>query len=160
MVSSISRRSARWNSQRVVATGVLVVATLTAVACTDDLNDGPLDGKWVFESQVIGGEEVPRDRLADIWIEVEGDTFARCGTGGLRLQYRLMLDPLKDPARFDLTFKHPVTGTVTRTTGIYRLDRNKLILCYDNTGQSRPAGFESPVGRDEIVFSVLRRSKK
>ena len=119
-----------------------------------------LDGKWVYESQTIGGQELSPARRGEIWVEVKDGSFFRCGTGGLRQELRLTLDPAREPAEFTLAFKHPATGKVSESKGIYKLDGDRLTLCYDNSGRTRPAKFESPDGRDEIVLSVLKRAKE
>jgi len=119
-----------------------------------------LDGKWVYESQTIGGQELSPARRGEIWIEVKDGSFLRCGKGGLRQELRLTLDVAREPAEFTLVFKHPATDKVSESKGIYKLDGDRLSLCYDNTGRTRPAKFESPDGRDEIVLSVLKRAKE
>jgi len=139
-----------------------VVALGLGSAAADDRKPAApkLDGKWVYESQVIGGRKLSQTRLDEIWVEIKDGSFFRCGKSGLHQELRLALDPARKPAEFTLVFKHPVTGKVSETKGIYKFDGDRLTLSYDNSGQTRPAKFESPEGRDEIVLSVLKRSKE
>jgi uncharacterized protein (TIGR03067 family) len=119
-----------------------------------------LDGVWRYEAQTIGGWPLDRASRDEIWVEIKGGTFFRCATGGLRQGSRLTLDATRKPMEFTLQFTHPLTGKVSESKGIYRLDGDRLTLCYDNSGKTRPTRFESPEGRDEVALSVLKRSKK
>jgi uncharacterized protein (TIGR03067 family) len=129
-------------------------------AASDDVKPAALGGKWVYEAQTIGGWDLPQARRDEIWIEIEGSSFFRCGKGGLRQESELTLDPARQPKEFVLRFKHPVSSKVSESKGIYRLEGDRLTLCYDNSGKTRPSKFESPEGREEIVLSVLKRNKK
>jgi len=139
-----------------------VAGTVAVGATADDKKPASpkLDGKWVYESQVIGGWELPQARRDVIWVEIKDGSFFRCGKGGLCQELLLTLDPAREPAEFTLVFKHPVTGKVSQSKGIYKLDGERLTLCYDNSGKIRPAKFESPEGRDEVVLSVLKRKSE
>jgi uncharacterized protein (TIGR03067 family) len=119
-----------------------------------------LDGKWLFEAQTIGGWALPQTDREAIWVEIKEGAFFRCGAGGLRSRSQLTLDPTQHPKEFNLKLEHPRTGKISVSKGIYRIDGDRLMLCYDNTGKTRPSKFESPDGREEIVLSVLKRSKR
>jgi uncharacterized protein (TIGR03067 family) len=115
-----------------------------------------LCGKWAYEIQNVGGLLIPVELRDRIWIEIEPGSFSRCSEGH-RSQSRLILEPELAPKGFTLEFTHPLTGRTTRMLGIYRLAGDRLTLCYDNTGKSRPTRFEVPPSREEVVLSVLRR---
>lgn len=119
-----------------------------------------LEGKWTYVAQTIGGWQLPRESRNEIWVEIQGASYWRCGTGGVRQESRLTLDPKRQPKEFTLTFTHPISGKVSVSKGIYRLDGDRLTLCYNATGNTRPAKFESPEGQEGVVLSVLRRSSK
>jgi uncharacterized protein (TIGR03067 family) len=119
-----------------------------------------LDGKWVYESQTIGGSELSQESRDEIWVEIKDDVYFRRGKSGLRQELRLSLNFTREPPEFTIVFKHPVTNKLSERKGILRLDGDRLTLCYDNSGRTRPTKFESPEGRDEIVLSKLKRTKK
>src|SRR5262245_35333092 len=113
------------------------VALLPAPVTADDAR--PWDGKWVYEAQIIGGRKLPPAQREEIWVEIKGGAFFRCGKGGLRQELELLLDPAGTPGDFVLRFKQPGTEKVSESKGIYRLNRDQLTLCYDNSGKTRPA---------------------
>jgi uncharacterized protein (TIGR03067 family) len=116
-----------------------------------------LQGTWTYEAQVIGGEELSRDERGEIWVEIRGRSFHRCGSGGARLTSKLILHPAQRPRAFDLEFTHPRTGKVSVSKGIYELKGDVLKLCYDNSGKDRPMRFESKKDAPSVVLSVLKR---
>src|SRR5262245_55910855 len=78
-----------------------------------------LDGKVAYESQTIGGWEVPKEVRDTIWIEIRSGSFYRGGPS-LRQESRITLDPSQEPKGFVLEFTHPTTGKTSRSLGIYR----------------------------------------
>lgn len=138
---------------------VLVLAFAPAPLPRRGKSPPSLDGKWVYESQTIGGWELPKADRSEIWVEIKDGSFFRCATR-YRQESRLILDPTRQPNEFVLEFRHPITGKTSRSMGIYRREGDRLVLCYDNSGRTRPSTFQSPEGREEIVLSVMRKSEK
>ena len=65
--------------------GAILVTTLAlGPAAADDRKPAApgLDGKWVYESQPIGGWALPRERRDEIWVEIKDGSLFRCGKGG------------------------------------------------------------------------------
>jgi uncharacterized protein (TIGR03067 family) len=119
-----------------------------------------MQGTWDYESQTIGGRELPADRRAKIWVVIDGDTRTRETGLGPGLKDKITLDPSASPRTIDLvSVGHPSGRTFTEK-GIYEWDGKLLRLCLDNTGKDRPKEFKSPAGQDNIYVSVLRRRAK
>lgn len=117
-------------------------------------------GTWVYESQIIGGYPLPEGALEQIWVAITETSFIRCGTAGGRLESKLVADPTKKPMEFTLEWRNAVTGKSGIVKGIYKIEGERLTLCYDNSGKTRPKEFKSPKGEDSIVLSVLVRKKQ
>lgn len=114
-------------------------------------------GKWVYESQITGGYPLPKGALEQIWVEITETSFIRCSVGGVRLESKLVADPTKKPMEFTLEWRNAVTGKSGIVKGIYKIEGERLILCDDNSGKTRPKEFKSPKGESSIGLSVLMR---
>jgi uncharacterized protein (TIGR03067 family) len=68
------------------------------------------------------------------------------------------LDPKTDPPSIDLTV---LEGKEKPSTlkGIYKLEKNKLTICFSDEDEARPKKFESAEGTKTGLF-VLERTKK
>ena len=115
-------------------------------------------GIWSYESQTLGGLKLPQGALDQIWVEITATSYFRCQEG-LRLESKISTDPTRKPMEFQLEFTNPVTKKVSVSKGIYKFDGDRLTLCYDNSGKTRPSEFTSPDGEEQIVLTVLVRKK-
>ena len=121
-----------------------------------------LAGAWVYERQVVEGNEIPVAEMGKSNIVISGNTLTRdvYRSDGQRItpmRSAIWIDPTASPKQMDDDMAMPFGQS--RRTGIYQLDGDRLTLCYDNTGGPRPTKFESPSG-SALVLTVLRRQGK
>jgi uncharacterized protein (TIGR03067 family) len=117
-------------------------------------------GSWAYLSNTYGDDKpLPQAALEKIWLEITDKSFIRCGDSGLRSESRLACYPDRNPMEFDLEFTNKVTKKVSVSKGIYKVDGDRITICYDNTGKSRPTDFKTRQGESEYFLSVLRRKK-
>jgi uncharacterized protein (TIGR03067 family) len=121
-----------------------------------------LAGTWVYERQVVEGREIPIAEMSKSNIVIRGnlltrDVYRADGKQLIPVKSTIWIDPTINPKQIDDDAAMPI-GT-SRRPGIYQLDGDRLTLCYDNTGGTRPTKFESPSG-SSLVLSVLRRQGK
>lgn len=84
-----------------------------------------MQGDWVFSAQLFNGNPMRFDRT---WrVVIAGGNLKYMLGKATTAEYTLTLDPSKQPKRF--TFQE-VGGKVS-ISGIYRLDRDTLSICYE-----------------------------
>jgi uncharacterized protein (TIGR03067 family) len=116
-------------------------------------------GEWKFVEVRRNGElEKPED-IAKGSFTVKGD----------KIQIKFLshddtlpfvLDPKADPPSIDITTTIQAVNEVTKVIkGIYKLEKDKLTICFGIGGTERPKTFKSSAGSNTTLI-VLERVKK
>lgn len=121
-----------------------------------------LAGTWVYERQIVEGKEIPAAEMGRSTIVIREDTMTRevHRADGQRLspiKSTIWVDPTASPKQMDDDAAMPFGKK--RRPGIYKLEGDRLTVCYDNTGAQRPTSFDSPAN-SSLVLTVLRRQGK
>ncbi len=134
----------------------------TTVTMTAFGGDGPtkaasvLDGKWQVVEAELAGQKFPPRVAQSIQLAIDGENYlVTTDKGEDRGITRVMPDA--KPSALD------ITGTIGPNKGktflaIYKLDGDKLVVCYDLTGKSRPKEFKTEP--DSKLFLVTYRKLK
>src|SRR5262249_11446597 len=106
----------------------LFVLTLAATLAADDANKTESDpvkaelsrmqGTWTYESQTIGGRQLPKQDRDNIWMVIDGDVMIRTGKAGGGIEHKIILDLGTNPLSIDLVQVHP-SGETFIHKGIY-----------------------------------------
>jgi uncharacterized protein (TIGR03067 family) len=139
----------------VALTGLLRVS---GPAPAEDKKDpGKLEGKWEPVSQTVDGKESDEDELKNRFAVFKGGKLAFLFKGKERGTAAVKLDPGKSPKQIDITYEDgPAKGTTLK--GIYKVEGDKLTICFGGFGKSRPAEFASKPGSGTILI-VQKRAK-
>lgn len=121
----------------------LLLASLLLVAAGADAGKKDreaMQGDWHCEKFVRDGQAASDDEAQALFRSVKGDAFTvfrfrKKGSAG-----KFTLDAAKSPKQIDFVFEVPKAFTMK---GIYKLEGDRLTLCYAGPGQERPKAFES-----------------
>ena len=134
-------------------------SNVDAAAVAEDL--AALAGTWVYERQIINGKEIPPEQMANEFVTIRGNSLTReaCSADGQQLGTptvsTIRIDPTVTPKSLDDHQSHMFRPCL----GIYKLEGDRLTVCWNNTTTERPTTFDSKEG-SPFVLSVLRRRAK
>jgi len=114
-----------------------------------------LEGTWEFDSLEVDGRAMPVPMLNTSRILIDGDCF-RSEMGGTTYEGLFNIDVEKDPHAIDIEF---VSGLEAGNSnyGIFVLDGDRLTICLDMSGKSRPPAFSTKPG-SHCALEILRRA--
>jgi uncharacterized protein (TIGR03067 family) len=110
-----------------------------------------LDGCWVVIAGLLAGVPLPDVALGDLTLTVSDGSFALGVDEG-----RIALDWDTEPAAMDvLVMRGPNRGRFV--PAIFEQRGVTLQICFDLSGQQRPAAFRAPAG-SRLFLATYRRS--
>jgi len=126
---------------------IALVAGLTSTGLGSNTESGaqaspmPADGKWQAVEAELAGKKLPPQAAEGIQLTIDGEKYlVTTNEGEDRGTVRYVPD--EKPSAMD------ITGTMGPNKGktflaIYKIDGEKLIVCYDLSGKARPKEFKT-----------------
>lgn len=136
---------------------VVALASLVAAPVPKEAPKPPsLDGDWKMVALIHSGMPRGPERLGGLAV-IKGDAMTvREGEGDEAMTFQL--DPKATPATIDITpGRGAAPGQVVK--GIYKLENDKLTICFTMGGAERPKEFQSGLNSN-VGLLVLERVKK
>jgi uncharacterized protein (TIGR03067 family) len=133
---------------------VTVVLSFSLLARSGDSKDG-LDGTWLPVTAELAGKVQDDVFLTHHRIEVNGDKFTRT-TGRAADHGTVKLNPTAKPKQLDITATDGSSKGKT-ILAIYERDGDTLRICYDFSGEGRPAAFKTKEGTRLFLVTYKRK---
>jgi uncharacterized protein (TIGR03067 family) len=136
---------------------MIVLSLVSGGRCDDAEKDGKaLEGTWVPLSAELGGRKFPDEVLKTMKLVMAGEKYT-VTVGAQTDQGTVKLDAAQNPKAMD------IKGTEGPNKGknfpaIYELKGDTLRVCYDLSGNKRPAEFKTR--EDTQLFLVTYRREK
>ena len=116
-----------------------------------------LVGKWNCNSATIDGSPIAAETAQALTLTLTADRFKTQRGDQVLFDSTYILDASKEPKQIDMIgTEGELKGKPA--LGIYKLDGEKLTLCYTMPGKERPAKFESPA-KSGIYLIEWQRAK-
>jgi uncharacterized protein (TIGR03067 family) len=116
----------------------------------------PADGKWQMVEGELAGKPFPPRAAQSIALTIDGEKYlVTTGEGEDRGTVRYV--PGEKPSAMD------ITGTIGPNKGktflaIYKLEGDKLVVCYDLAGKARPKEFKTEP-KSALFLATYRKVK-
>lgn len=142
---------------RLASLSVLAVALSAAAADKPDpkADLAALKGRWKVTATTFDGKAQPMPAAGERVLEFGEKEFTAYDGDKKGRTIGFALDPTATPKRFDLI--RP--GKNEKAEGVYKLDGDKLRICYAEPGAARPDKVESEAG-SRVFLLELERVKK
>jgi len=135
---------------------VLCVSLLCA-ATGDNAELKALEGDWIIEAARLGGRD-HLDDFAGMKLILQGDQFTIAfAENSDRGTYSI--DATKSPKW--ITIKTGKKGPFFGRTllGIYKLEKDRLVVCCEADGKTRPTAFEAKEMTRNMLLTYMREKK-
>ncbi len=134
---------------------ILVPFSAGSVASADE-SDSALKGEWSAESGVVAGEPFPDEVLKTIKLTIKDGEYT-VWVGEAEDRGTVRTDAKAQPAQMTLVGSEgPNKGKTI--LAIYRVEGEKVTICYDLSGKSHPAEFQS-TAENKLFLATYRRVK-
>jgi uncharacterized protein (TIGR03067 family) len=142
---------------RAVGGFLLLVSVAVAADADAEAELKALEGRWVIDRARLAGRD-HLDDFAGMKLTIKGNEylieFAENSDRGT-----FTVDPAKSPKWIDIQTakKGPFFGRTLH--GIYKIEKEKLILCCEADGKARPTAFEAPEKGRNMLLTYQREKK-
>jgi uncharacterized protein (TIGR03067 family) len=137
---------------------LLVLLALGALVADDAPTDvEKMQGDWAAASMVSDGTRLPDDDAQALFRTIKGDKYTVFRFDRAIGKGTFKVDATKTPRAID-ALPDSAGGKGKPLLGIYRIEGDKLELCFAAPGKERPTAFESREGSGHTL-SVWTREK-
>jgi uncharacterized protein (TIGR03067 family) len=139
----------------------LCCAAVTAVAmgCTEasqlSSDFTAWNGKWTEVAYLHDGATPPPEHFVELVTTFDGSKLVRESHGQVVNEGKLTVAVDQTPMQFDGVGKGP-DGSDSPYKEIFHLQGDRLVLCFDPTGQKRPQKFQSSDGSGFVLVTLER----
>jgi uncharacterized protein (TIGR03067 family) len=117
-----------------------------------------LEGVWTCESATINGRKLDEATVKSLKLTLKGEQYKTERGDEVLFDSTYSLDTKADPKRIEMIgTEGDLMGKAA--LGIYRLDKDRLTMCYTMPGKERPKEFKSEE-KSEAYLLVWRRADK
>jgi uncharacterized protein (TIGR03067 family) len=117
-----------------------------------------LEGVWTCESATINGRKLDEATVKSLKLTLKGEQYKTERGDEVLFDSTYSLDTKADPKRIDMIgTEGELKGKPA--LGIYKLDKDRLTMCYTMPRQQRPKDFKSEEN-SEAYLLVWRRAEK
>jgi uncharacterized protein (TIGR03067 family) len=139
---------------------LIVVSVASVGLCADPPKENlaALNGRWICNSAMKGGEALPDNIGKSSGLVLFNGQYTAI-VGGDRDEGTYKIDESANPKA--ITFvatKGPNQGKTIQ--GIYELDKGSLRICSDLSGKTRPTKFESKPDTQSFLASYQRQTRR
>jgi uncharacterized protein (TIGR03067 family) len=113
------------------------------------------NGKWREVAYLHDGATPPPEHFVELVTTFDGSKFVRESHGQVVNEGKLTVAGDQTPMQFDGVGKGP-DGNDSPYKGIFQLQQDRLVLCFDPTGEKRPQKFESASGSGCVLVTLER----
>jgi uncharacterized protein (TIGR03067 family) len=116
-----------------------------------------LDGIWTCESATINGKQLDEATAKSLKLTLNGEQYKTERGDQVLFDSTYSVDPTANPKRIDMVGIGELQGKIGQ--GIYKLEKDRLTMCYSMPGNDRPKQFASKEGLQTqlLVWRRIRR---